>query len=121
MHCSDTILRLTSSRVLPAQIQMMALILVSFVQGETWTIGAGGETFNRWWGEDHYGDRRVRKHGHSTGGEYWDQEEQMDTYYNPIPHFDYRLALQHSPQLRSVGTLPRGGSSDFEGGGLSAL
>lgn len=91
------------------------------MQGETWSIGAGGETFNRWWGEDHHGDRRVRKHGSSTAGEYWDQEEQMDTYYNPIPHFDYRLALQHSPQLRNVGTLPRGRQSDFEDGGLQAL
>ncbi|KAK9822741.1 hypothetical protein WJX74_002486 [Apatococcus lobatus] len=90
-------------------------------KGETWSIGAGGETFNRWWGEDHLGDRRVRKHGNSTAGEHWDQEEQMDTYYNPIPHFDYRLALQHSPQLRNVGTLPRGRQSDFEDGGLSAL
>ncbi|KAK9867047.1 hypothetical protein WJX84_003121 [Apatococcus fuscideae] len=92
-----------------------------FKTGETWSIGAGGEAFNRWWGEDHRGGGSVRKHGSSTAGEYWDQEEQMDTYYNPIPHFDYRLALQHSPQLRNVSTLPRGRTSDFEDGGLSAL
>ena len=34
----------------------------------------------------------------------------MDTYYNPIPHFDYRLALNHSPTLRKVPVLPRGGN-----------
>ncbi len=31
-------------------------------------------------------------------GEHWDVTEQMDTYYNPIPHFGYNLALEHSPQ-----------------------
>jgi hypothetical protein len=29
----------------------------------------------------------VRKWGSSNTGEYWDVEEEMDTYYNPIPHF----------------------------------
>lgn len=32
-------------------------------------------------------------------GEHWDVTEQMDTYYNPIPHFGYNLALEHSPQV----------------------
>ena len=31
----------------------------------------------------------------------------MDTYYNPIPHFGYDLALAHSPQLRGVPMVPR--------------
>lgn len=35
----------------------------------------------------------------SAAGEHWDQTEQMDTYYNPIPHFGYDLALKHSPQV----------------------
>ena len=43
-------------------------------------------------------------------GEQWDVSEQMDTYYNPIPHFDYRLALNHSPTLRKLPVLPRGGN-----------
>lgn len=43
--------------------------------------------YNRWWNEEHFGNGYVRKYGNSTGGEYWDTTEQMDTYYNPIPHF----------------------------------
>ena len=43
----------------------------------------------------------------------------MDTYYNPIPHFGYKLALEHSPQLQRVPTLPRGG--DDLGGGVDDL
>lgn len=31
----------------------------------------------------------------------------MDTYYNPIPHFGYDLALSHSPQVRWARHLPR--------------
>ena len=46
-----------------------------------------GNRFNRWWGEDHVGNGNVRKHGSSTTGEHWDVTEQMDTYYNPVPHF----------------------------------
>ena len=52
-------------------------------------------------------------------GENWDVSEQMDTYYNPVPHFGYRLALEHSPQLRAVPELPRGG--DDLGGGVDDL
>lgn len=43
------------------------------------------------------------QHGPAPGlpaGEHWDTTEQMDTYYNPIPHFGYELALAHSPQVR---------------------
>lgn len=29
----------------------------------------------------------------------------MDTYYNPIPHFTYQMALDHSPTLKNVRTL----------------
>jgi hypothetical protein len=124
---------------------------------------AGGHRYQRWWGEDHYGDGRVslapasqqllscsqrpawdlysicvappplvakhpsmpstpsrsccsawhgwvwappqvRRHGNSTGGEHWDQTIHMDTYYNPIPHFGYKLALDHSPTLKKVWT-----------------
>jgi hypothetical protein len=43
--------------------------------------------YQRWWNEEHFGNGHVRKYGNSTGGEYWDNTEQMDTYYNPIPHF----------------------------------
>lgn len=39
------------------------------VQGETWSVGALGERYQRWWGEDHFGDGWVRKHGNSNTGE----------------------------------------------------
>lgn len=35
---------------------------------QVWSVGAGGERYQRWWGEQHLGDRRVRRHGHSTTG-----------------------------------------------------
>ncbi|KAL4855525.1 hypothetical protein ACK3TF_003862 [Chlorella vulgaris] len=76
-------------------------------KGETWSVSGDGQRFSRWWGENHLGDRLVQKYGHSSTGEHWDHTEQMDTYYNPIPHFGYDLALSHSPQLRTVPTLPR--------------
>ena len=50
-------------------------------------MDGAGHRYNRYWAEDHHGDGTVRKHGNSTAGEYWDQVEHMDTYYNPIPHF----------------------------------
>lgn len=87
--------------------------------GETWSIAADGHRFSRWWGENHFGNGWVQKYGNSTSGENWDASEQMDTYYNPIPHFDYRLALLHSPNLRSVPLHPRGGDSLDDG--LDAL
>lgn len=34
-----------------------------------------------------------------TAGEHWDVTETMDTYYNPVPHFGYDLALSHSPTV----------------------
>ena len=45
----------------------------------------------------------------------------MDTYYNPIPHFGYDLALAHSPQLRSVPMLPRDQQGDLGLGGAATL
>jgi hypothetical protein len=54
---------------------------------QVWSSGSQGDRYNRWWNEEHYGDGRVRKWGNSTGGEYWDAIEWMDTYYNPVPHF----------------------------------
>ncbi|KAK9799702.1 hypothetical protein WJX73_000201 [Symbiochloris irregularis] len=87
--------------------------------GETWSIDGGGNRYQRWWGENHFGNGWVQKYGNSSTGEHWDASEQMDTYYNPIPHFDYRLALLHSPTLRSVPLHPRGG--DELGDGLDIL
>ena len=57
----------------------------------------------------------------APAGEHWDQTEQMDTYYNPIPHFGYDLALAHSPQLRSVPMLPRDQQGDLGLGGAATL
>jgi len=51
-----------------------------------------------------------------SAGEHWDFSEQMDTYYNPIPHFTYKMALDHSPTLKNVPTLPRGGLDGLDGG-----
>ena len=88
--------------------------------GETWqetvdTHGIGDpHTYQRWWGERHTGDGNVHKHGNSTTGEHWDVVEQMDTYYNPIPHFGYDLALRHSPQLHNVPILPRDDVLDLD-------
>ena len=75
--------------------------------GETWEESLGNQTYQRWWGEKHLGNGQVQKYGNSTTGEHWDVTETMDTYYNPIPHFGYDLALSHSPQLNSVPMLPR--------------
>ncbi|KAK9807824.1 hypothetical protein WJX72_010336 [[Myrmecia] bisecta] len=88
-------------------------------KGETWSVNGYGERYQRWWGENHFGNGWVQKYGNSNTGEHWDVSEEMDTYYNPIPHFGYRLALNHSPQLLNVPTLPRGG--DELGDGISAL
>ena len=41
----------------------------------------------------------------TCAGEHWDNSEEMDTYYNPIPHFTYQMALDHSPTLKNVRTL----------------
>jgi len=92
-------------------------------KGETWSSGADGSSYNRWWAEDHLGGGWVRKHGHSTGGEAWDASEQMDTYYNPIPHFTYRMAVDHSPTLRDLPVLPReeGDGGEGLGEGVGAL
>jgi hypothetical protein len=38
----------------------------------------------------------------ACAGEHWDNSEEMDTYYNPIPHFTYQMALDHSPTLKNV-------------------
>lgn len=92
-----------------------------------WSVDAGGHRYQRWWGEDHLGENRVRIHGHSTGGEWWDDTIGMDTYYNPIPHFGYKLALDHSPTLKRVPLRPKnykptpaGGEGGGEGGGGAA-
>lgn len=85
--------------------------------GEVWTVGADGGRYQRWWGEEHPGGGVVRRHGHSTSGESWDDTVQMDTYYNPIPHFGYQLAVEHSPQLRAVPLRPARVVEEEAGGG----
>jgi hypothetical protein len=92
-------------------------------KGETWSVDGGGHRYQRWWGEEHFGNGWVRRFGNSTTGEHWDNSEEMDTYYNPIPHFTYQMALDHSPTLKNVPTLPRGNldEDEFEQGGLGSL
>lgn len=75
--------------------------------GEVWSVDGGGHRYQRWWGEDHYGNKAVRLYGHSTTGEQWDHVNHMDTYYNPIPHFTFKMALDHSPELLRVQQLRR--------------
>lgn len=48
-------------------------------------------------------------------GEYWDVVENMDTYYNPIPHFGFHHAIAHSPTLWAV-KLPPPDESGGAGG-----
>ncbi len=95
------------------------------MQGETWSVDGSGHRYNRYWAEDHHGDGTVRKHGSSTGGEHWDSVEHMDTYYNPVPHFGFHHAWNHSNKLRDVPGRPRdeapGGEEGELGMGLGAL
>ncbi|MCJ1368778.1 hypothetical protein MMC16_007926 [Acarospora aff. strigata] len=88
-------------------------------KGETWSVDGAANRYQQWWGENHFGNGWVQKYGNSTNGDNWDVSEQMDTYYNPIPVGGYDWALSHSPQLRGVAALPRGG--DELGEGLDAL
>eukprot|EP00798_Chlamydomonas_sp_ICE-L_P022769 gene22770-29937_t len=95
--------------------------------GEVWSDGSQGR-YQRWWNEEHYGNKDVRMWGDSTGGENWDYVQQMDAKYNPIPHFGFDLALSHSPNLLSVKvkvkSLVDGDGNEDEdpfGGGIDAL
>ncbi len=76
-----------------------------------WNSGSDGSRYNRWWNEEHFGDGRVRKWGNSTGGEYWDTVEHMDTYYNPVPHFGWV-----KPQQRVCCSTPIGRAVSRLGG-----
>lgn len=40
----------------------------------------------------------------------------MDTYYNPVPHFGFDLALSHSHELHKVPVLPKGPAGGGAGG-----
>lgn len=42
--------------------------------------------------------------------------EEAGTHYNPVPHVNYRMALDHSPTLKAVPVLPRGGLDTLESG-----
>jgi hypothetical protein len=39
-------------------------------KGETWSVDGGGHRYQRWWGEEHFGNGWVRRFGNSTTGEY---------------------------------------------------
>lgn len=43
----------------------------------------------------------------AAAGEHWDDTIQMDTYYNPVPHFGFKHALAHSPTLRNLPLQPK--------------
>ena len=71
--------------ILPQAPQGQATQCALQHQGEWWTVDDDGQRYQRWWGEDHFGNGWVRKHGHSTTDEQWDVSEQMDTYYKCGP------------------------------------
>ncbi len=37
-------------------------------KGETWSVDGGGHRYQRWWGEEHFGNGWVRRFGNSTTG-----------------------------------------------------
>lgn len=37
-------------------------------RGESWSEDSNGHRYDRWWGENHFGDGFVQKFGHSTDG-----------------------------------------------------
>jgi hypothetical protein len=39
-------------------------------KGETWSVDGGGHRYQRWWGEEHFGNGWVRRFGNSTTGEH---------------------------------------------------
>jgi hypothetical protein len=43
----------------------------------------------------------------AAAGEHWDDTIHMDTYYNPVPHFGFKHALSHSPQLCRLPLQPK--------------
>jgi hypothetical protein len=47
---------------------LAVLLLAGVCLPQVWSVGAGGDRYQRWWGEQHLGDMRVRRHGHSTTG-----------------------------------------------------
>lgn len=59
MHCTG----------LPAGVTSALPVLAVMHMLQVWSVGASGDRYQRWWGEQHLGDRRVRRHGHSTTGE----------------------------------------------------
>lgn len=75
--------------------------------------------YHRSWGENHFGDGWVQKYGHSTAGEQWDVTDQSGTYYNPMPHFNFQMALDHSPDLLDIPVRPREATlEEFMDGGM---
>lgn len=75
--------------------------------------------YHRSWGENHFGDGWVQKYGHSTAGEQWDVTDQSGTYYNPMPHFNFQMALDHSPDLLTIPVKPREATlEEFMDGGI---
>lgn len=63
-----TILHCISGTHDSKQINMHAWVAAAVLTRQVWNVNAAGERYQRWWGEQHLGDRRVRRHGHSTSG-----------------------------------------------------
>lgn len=89
--------------------------------GEVWSQPGGSDSYSRKWGEEHEGQGWVHKWGSSTSGERWDTREQSGTYYNPVPHFGWDLAVSHSKQLLAVDQLPKEEEPGVLGPGFSSL
>ena len=50
--------------------QHVHLRLQGTKKGETWSVDGAGHRYQRWWGEEHFGNGWVRRFGNSTTGEH---------------------------------------------------
>ncbi|GMH20512.1 hypothetical protein Nepgr_022353 [Nepenthes gracilis] len=71
-------------------------------QGETWHVSRSSERWSRTWGEEHFGNGKVRKYGRSTTGESWDIVVDEGTYYESEPHYGWADVIGDSSQLLSI-------------------
>eukprot|EP00232_Nephroselmis_pyriformis_P031191 CAMPEP_0182863894 /NCGR_PEP_ID=MMETSP0034_2-20130328/6890_1 /TAXON_ID=156128 /ORGANISM="Nephroselmis pyriformis, Strain CCMP717" /LENGTH=137 /DNA_ID=CAMNT_0024996137 /DNA_START=237 /DNA_END=650 /DNA_ORIENTATION=- len=70
--------------------------------GETWRISREGERWSRTWGEEHGPGMRVRKHGKSTSGEYWDTVTNDRPWVERRPAYGWPEVVADSTQLLSI-------------------
>jgi hypothetical protein len=70
-------------------MSLLGMVFI-FVRMQVWSVGAGGDRYQRWWGEQHLGDMRVRRHGHSTTGELHDAAGLLAiSAWHAVPYYEY--------------------------------